>query len=86
VQSGESHFASTHPPPSLQELLEFQCVQPLVTVAAVLERAGAGNLLDEPSLAIATAEVVAGERPRHEVQRDIKAKERAREALARKYG
>lgn len=33
----------------------------------------------------ATAEIVAGDRPRAEIQRDIKAKERAREALVRKY-
>lgn len=31
------------------------------------------------------AEIVAGERPRAQVQRDIKHKERAREALAKKY-
>jgi hypothetical protein len=54
-------------------------------VAAFLEEGGAGALLDDPLLEIATAEIVAGERPRAQVQRDIKAKERAREALSRKY-
>jgi hypothetical protein len=33
----------------------------------------------------ATAEIVAGERPRVLVQRDIKRKEAARQTLARKY-
>ena len=33
----------------------------------------------------ATGEIVAGARPRHEVQRDIRLKERARDALAKRY-
>jgi hypothetical protein len=36
-------------------------------------------------VAVATAEIDARGRPRHEVQRAIKAKEKAREALARRY-
>jgi hypothetical protein len=36
-------------------------------------------------LQAATAEIVAGERPRALVQRDIKRKEGARQTLARKY-
>ena len=33
----------------------------------------------------ATGEIVAGARPRHEVQRDIRIKERARDMLAKRY-
>jgi hypothetical protein len=69
----------------VQELLGFSCVRPLRTVAAFLEEGGAGALLDDPLLEVATAEIVAGDRPRAQVQRDIKHKERAREALSRKY-
>jgi hypothetical protein len=68
-----------------QELLGFSCVRPLRTVAAFLEERGAAALLDEPLLELATAEIIAADRPRAQVQRDIKHKERAREALSKKY-
>jgi len=71
--------------PEVQELLEFKCVAPLLTVHAFLDARGGTQLLDDPLLDRATAEIQAGDRPRYEVQRDIKAKERAREAIARKY-
>ncbi|KAL4434628.1 hypothetical protein ABPG77_002751 [Micractinium sp. CCAP 211/92] len=68
------------------ELLEFKCVRPLRTVHALLEERGALAMLDDPLMEPATAEIVAGEGiPRHEVQRRIKIKERARETLARRY-
>jgi len=54
-------------------------------VASFLEEYGAGALLDDPLLELATAEIVAGDRPRAQVQRDIKVKERAQEALGKKY-
>ena len=69
----------------IQELLQFKCVRQLSTVASFLEEHGAARMLEEPLLSVATAEVVAGDRPRYEVQRDIKIKERARDALAKKY-
>lgn len=69
----------------VQELLGFSCVRPLRTVAAFLEDNGAGELLDDQLLELATAEIVAGDRPRAQVQRDIKQKERAREHLSKKY-
>jgi hypothetical protein len=70
----------------VRELLGFKCVRPLRTVHLTLEEGGALALLDDPLLESATAEITAapGE-PRHEVQRRIKAKERARTALAKKY-
>ena len=39
----------------------------------------------DPLVERATGEIIAGARPRHEVQRDIRAKERARETLAKRY-
>lgn len=69
----------------IQSLLEFQCVRPLRTVHSLLETKGGLALLADPLMSIATAEIVAGERARISVQRDIKAKEQAREALAKKY-
>ena len=70
----------------IRELLEFDCVRPLRTVGSFLDAAGAGALLDDPLVAVATAEIDSrGGRPRCDVQRDIKAKERARAALAKRY-
>eukprot|EP00195_Chlamydomonas_chlamydogama_P017300 CAMPEP_0202908130 /NCGR_PEP_ID=MMETSP1392-20130828/44986_1 /ASSEMBLY_ACC=CAM_ASM_000868 /TAXON_ID=225041 /ORGANISM="Chlamydomonas chlamydogama, Strain SAG 11-48b" /LENGTH=653 /DNA_ID=CAMNT_0049597303 /DNA_START=132 /DNA_END=2093 /DNA_ORIENTATION=+ len=70
---------------TIQDLLEFNCVRPLKTVYAVLEAKGGIKMLDDPLMEAATAEIVAGDRPRYEVQRDIKVKEKARETLARRY-
>jgi hypothetical protein len=50
----------------------------------VAEERGALAMLDEPLVQIATAEIVAGDRPRHEVQADIRRKERAREVLVKR--
>ena len=69
----------------LQELLEFRCVRPLRTVHGLLAERGGLALLADGLMERATAEIVAGDRPRAEVQRDIKQKERAREALVRKH-
>ena len=69
----------------IQELLEFRCVRRLRTVHGLLQEANGLGLLAEPLMERATAEIVAGARPRHEIQRDIKQKERAREMLVRKY-
>ena len=38
------------------------------------EEGGALSLLEEPLMATATAEIIAGERSRYDIQRDIKAK------------
>ena len=71
--------------PNIVELLEFTCVRPLKTVASVLETGGGLAMLDDPLMAIATAEIASHNRPRASVQKDIKTKERAREVLAKKY-
>jgi len=71
--------------PEISELLGFRCVRDLRTVYNVLEEGGALGMLEDPLVATATAEIVARNRPRAAVQRDIKSKERARDTLARKY-
>eukprot|EP00884_Botryococcus_braunii_P004593 jgi/Botrbrau1/14134/Bobra.182_3s0075.1 len=71
--------------PAVADLMEFSCVRPLQTVYTLLEEAGGLALLDDPLVERATAEIIAGERPRLDIQRDIKMKEKAREQLAKKY-
>jgi hypothetical protein len=76
--------------PEVQELLEFPLVRPLQTVWSFLEERlgteGAAALLDDPLVPMATAEIPSGPtRSRNEVQRDIRAKEKAREQLSRRY-
>jgi len=71
--------------PEVQQLLEFQCVRPLRTVYAFLLEKGAAHLLDDELVPVATMEILAEGKPRALVQREIKEKERAREAVARKY-
>jgi hypothetical protein len=76
--------------PDVQELLEFPLVRPLQTVWSFLEQRlgpeGAALFLDDPLVPLATAEIPSGpNRARAEVQRDIRAKERAREQLSRRY-
>ena len=72
--------------PEIQDLLEFDPVRPLRTVHTLLDEAGTLDVLDDPLLETATAEIApppgAG---RAEIQRRIRAKERAREALARRH-
>ena len=71
--------------PEIIELLGFKCVRPLRTVSVLLEEGGASKMLDDPLMALATAEIASADRPRAAVQKDIKMKERARDTLARKY-
>jgi hypothetical protein len=72
--------------PAVRELLGFDCVRPLRTVFTLLEGGGGLALLDDPLLPAATAEIDGSSaRPRPAIQRDIRAKEAARNALARRY-
>ena len=57
----------------------------LRTVHALLQEANGLGLLADPLMEKATAEIVAGARLRHDIQRDIKQKERAREILVKKF-
>lgn len=69
----------------IQELLEFKCVRSLKSVYKALEDADGLKLLSDPLIGPATAEIVAGNKPRHKIQDEIKSKESARNTLARKY-
>jgi hypothetical protein len=71
--------------PEVQQLLEFKIVKPLKTVYTVLADAGCLPLLADPLLATAVGEIYPDGRQRQAVALDIRKKERAREALARKY-
>ncbi len=71
--------------PEIQELLGFRCSRPLCTVYSFLEERGADRLLRDPNIAMAVAEIMTDGKSRHQVQKDIKLKERTRDALARKY-
>ncbi len=75
-----------HPPQQhLNDTSTTQCVRPLRTVYAFLEEKGGLALLEDGLVEVATAEIKSAGRPRHEVQRDIKRKEKARAHLAAKY-
>jgi Protein of unknown function (DUF2009) len=66
--------------------LNFTCVQPIKTVHGVLEERDAVDLLRDDLIAIATKEIQSEGRSRRDIQKDIKSKERAIEALATRYG
>ena len=70
---------------TVQELLEFKCVSPLVTVHRVLEDGGALAMVADPLVAPATMDICPHGKSRHQIQREIKQKEHAQEQLARKY-
>ncbi|KAJ1300553.1 hypothetical protein OPQ81_002207 [Rhizoctonia solani] len=75
--------------PDVSQLLGFSPVVPLVTVYSTLEAHGALDVLDDPRLETATKEIIsppgASGRVRAEVQRNIREKERAVEALVNEY-
>ena len=57
----------------IQELLEFKCVRPLKTVYSTLKEHDLLAVLEDPLLETATAEVIAGDRPRYEVPLHVSA-------------
>jgi hypothetical protein len=69
----------------VQELLEFKLVKPLKTAYNLLAETNGLAMLNDGLMHQATAEIMHEGRPRHEVQREIKAKEKAREHLSRRY-
>ncbi|KAH9899505.1 hypothetical protein C8Q73DRAFT_743433 [Cubamyces lactineus] len=71
--------------PEVKDLLNFTCVKPIKTVYTVLEDHDALDLLRDDLVSIATKEIYSEGRSRREIQKDIKAKERAIETLAAKY-
>ena len=66
-------------------MLGFSCVKPIKSVYTILEQHGATDLLRDDLIAIATKEIYSEGRSRREIQKDIKAKERAIETLSSKY-
>lgn len=66
-------------------MLGFSCVRPIKTVYSILEEHGVLDLLREDLVAIATKEIYSEGRSRRDIQKEIKAKERAIETLAAKY-
>ena len=71
--------------PQVKDLLSFSCVSPIKTVYILLEEHDALDLLREDSVTIATKEIYSEGRSRREIQKDIRLKERAIEALSAKY-
>jgi len=72
--------------PEVQESgFDLTLVKPLKTVYSFLKSRGGEGLLADALMEQATAEIMHEGLPRHEVQRMIKRKERAREAIASKY-
>lgn len=66
-------------------MLNFSCVKPIKTVYSVLEEHDAVDMLRDDLITIATKEIYSEGRPRREVQRDIRSKERAIEHLSDQY-
>jgi hypothetical protein len=58
---------------------------PAQTVHTFLAERGSEALLEDPLVPVATREILADGKARPTVQREIKEKEKARDALARKY-
>lgn len=69
----------------MKDLLNFSCVRPILTVHSVLESHNATGLLRDDLISVATKEIASEGRSRREIQKDIKAKERAIEILANRY-
>jgi hypothetical protein len=70
----------------VKELLQFSCVSPIKTVYSVLDSGNCLALLTDALIVPATKEIIAEDRSRYQIQQEIKAKERAIEQLARRYG
>ncbi len=65
--------------------MNFSCVRPIKTVFLVLEEHNAVDLLRDDRVTIGTKEIYSEDRTRREIQKEIKAKERAIETLSAKY-
>ncbi|KAI0787179.1 hypothetical protein BC629DRAFT_1735323 [Irpex lacteus] len=71
--------------PEVKNMLGFSSVKPIRTVYTVLEEADSLDLLREDLISTATKEIYSEGRTRRDVQKDIKAKEKAVEVLSAKY-
>ena len=71
--------------PEVREMLGFSCVAPIRTVHELLDEHGVLDLLRDTLITTATQEIIAEKKSRREIQREIRAKERAIETLSAKY-
>ncbi|KAF9464797.1 hypothetical protein BDZ94DRAFT_1255278 [Collybia nuda] len=71
--------------PEVKDLLSFSLVRPIKTVYMILEEQNALDLLRDDLITVATKEIYSEGRPRRDIQKDIKSKERAIETLASRY-
>ncbi|KAI0309587.1 hypothetical protein OF83DRAFT_1071831 [Amylostereum chailletii] len=71
--------------PEVKDMLSFSCVTPITTVHSTLDEHDALDLLRDPLITTATQEIDGSKRSRREIQKDIKAKERAIEVLSTRY-
>jgi hypothetical protein len=71
--------------PEVREMLGFSCVAPIRTVHELLDEHDVLDLLRDPLITTATQEIIAEKKSRREIQREIRAKERAIETLSAKY-
>ena len=68
------------------KLLDLPLIEPVRSAYQVLEEGGAAAMLDDDLMETATRQIADDKtKPRHEIQRSIKAKERAIKTLSRKY-
>ena len=70
---------------SVQEAIECGCMCPIKTVHSTLCDKGAGAILEEDAIVVATSEIIAGSKSRSSIDREIKAKERAVESLSKRH-
>jgi hypothetical protein len=70
---------------AVNDMLEFNCVTPIVTVYSVLTEGNAARMLEDPLMEMATREIIPDGKSRYDIQKEIKQKEKAIEILARKY-
>lgn len=73
--------------PEVKELLGFSCVSELKTVYSLLDSKNCLALLTDDLILKATREITTdGQKSRSHIQAEIRAKERAIETLAKRYG
>eukprot|EP00912_Choanoflagellata_sp_UC4_P002375 UC4_evm1s1496 len=71
--------------PDIKDALGFSVVQEISTVYSLFEKCDCLDALRHPDMKYATQQVTAEGKSRHQVQRQIKEKERALETISRKY-
>lgn len=71
--------------PEIKEMLGFACARKIHTVHDYLSERGALNVLRDPRLVIGTREIIPDGKQRHQIDRELKAKERAVDALCREF-